>query len=171
MPVPIVRQTFDYDCGAAALQSVLMYYGIDVREDRLMKTAGTTTRGTSVAGIVRAARTHGLRCASRSMTVEDVRTFLARRIPVILALQAWPERSRADWENMWDDGHYVVAVGVHGTTMMFADPSSIRPSTLTFRELEKRWHDKDSSGKKSIHWGIALSDRRPADLNRARRME
>ncbi len=35
--LPIGRQTFDFDCRAKALQIVIAYYGIDIREDELMK--------------------------------------------------------------------------------------------------------------------------------------
>jgi len=34
---PELRQTFNYDCGAKALQSVLAYYGIDIREEEIIK--------------------------------------------------------------------------------------------------------------------------------------
>jgi predicted double-glycine peptidase len=35
--LPGGRQTFDFDCGAKALQLVMAYYGLDVREDELME--------------------------------------------------------------------------------------------------------------------------------------
>lgn len=34
--LPGGRQTFDFDCGAKALQLVMAYYGVDVREDVLL---------------------------------------------------------------------------------------------------------------------------------------
>jgi len=54
---PELRQVFNYDCGASALQGVMVYYGVEMREDILMKEAGTTQKhGTPVAGLVRAAK-------------------------------------------------------------------------------------------------------------------
>jgi predicted double-glycine peptidase len=44
----ITRQTFDFDCGAKALQTIMAYYGIDIREDELMKELGTGKDGTRV---------------------------------------------------------------------------------------------------------------------------
>ena len=38
---PELRQTYNYDCGASALQGVMVYYGVEMREDVLMKEAGT----------------------------------------------------------------------------------------------------------------------------------
>jgi predicted double-glycine peptidase len=47
--MPEVRQHTDYACGAAALQSILAYYGIDVRQDTLMEKLGTNeTRAQSI---------------------------------------------------------------------------------------------------------------------------
>jgi predicted double-glycine peptidase len=34
--LPIGRQTFDFDCGAKALQIVMAYYGMDISEGDLM---------------------------------------------------------------------------------------------------------------------------------------
>jgi predicted double-glycine peptidase len=34
--LPIGRQTFDFDCGAKALQIVMAYYGTDISEGDLM---------------------------------------------------------------------------------------------------------------------------------------
>ncbi len=38
---PELVQTYDYDCGAKALQAVLAYYGIEKHEDVLMIAAKT----------------------------------------------------------------------------------------------------------------------------------
>ena len=49
LAMPEVRQHTDYACGAAALQSILAYYGIDVRQDTLMEKLGTNeTRAQSI---------------------------------------------------------------------------------------------------------------------------
>ena len=54
----IGRQTFDYDCGAKALQTVMAYYGVEVREDELMKALGTGREGTPVSAMVAVAQHH-----------------------------------------------------------------------------------------------------------------
>ena len=54
----IGRQTFDFDCGAKALQTVMAYYGVEVREDELMAALGTGEQGTPVASMVGVARQH-----------------------------------------------------------------------------------------------------------------
>lgn len=47
--LPDVRQATDYTCGPSALQSVLMFYGEEVREDKLAdKTDADPDKGTLV---------------------------------------------------------------------------------------------------------------------------
>ena len=40
---PETRQVFNFDCGANALVSVLVFAGLEEREDRIALLAGTTT--------------------------------------------------------------------------------------------------------------------------------
>jgi hypothetical protein len=64
--VPDVRQSTNYSCGAAALQAVLSYYGIDKRERALMDMLKTSeSTGTSPDNIVRVARELGLQAEVR----------------------------------------------------------------------------------------------------------
>ena len=60
LDVLVTRQTFDYDCGAKALQTLLAYYGIDVREDLIMRELKTSkVDGSSVDEIRAFARAQG----------------------------------------------------------------------------------------------------------------
>ena len=57
---PETRQVFSFDCGANALVSVLVFAGLEEREDRVAVLAGTTKAGTSTEGILRVLRYYGL---------------------------------------------------------------------------------------------------------------
>ena len=49
---PETRQIFDYDCGANGIMSMLVYAGVEEREERIVKLAGTTKKeGTNVKGV------------------------------------------------------------------------------------------------------------------------
>lgn len=74
LQVPNVRQHTVYACGAAALQAVLAYYGIDVRQDTLMEKLGTSeVDGTSYKEIVRVAQEYGLKTnIVVNMTIEQL---------------------------------------------------------------------------------------------------
>lgn len=159
--IPQLRQTFDYDCGAKALQSVLVYYGIDIRQDTIMKYAKTTEEGTPVKGIVKVARKYKLKTESKSMTISELKKYLDKKIPVILLLQAWTKQKDVDWENNWIDGHYAVVVGYTKNKIIFEDPYSFHLTYLKYDELKERWHDI-SKGKKYFNHGIAIFGKKPA---------
>jgi predicted double-glycine peptidase len=160
---PTLRQTYNYDCGAIALQSVLVYYGVELREDILLKEAGTTKRvGTPVRGLKRVARKHGFSCQVKQMTIEQVIASIKKKKPVILLLQAWTGLKKIDWEHDWVDGHYVVAIGFDEKNVYFEDPSSFTRTFLSFKELGDRWHDIDSNKNVFDHIGITLSKKRIA---------
>jgi len=160
--LPQLRQTYGFDCGAKALQTVLVYFGIEVREDEVMKFANTSEDGTPVRGIVETAKRYGLTPDMRQMTIYDVKQYLDKETPVILVLQAWTEERVVNWELDWEDGHYVVAVGYTDDRVLFVDPSSFERTYLLYNELESRWHDVDGGGVRYDHYGIALFGKEPA---------
>jgi len=159
--LPQLRQTYSYDCGAKALQTVLVYYGIEIREDRIIRIAGTSKEGTPIKGIINAAKEYGLETDSRQMTIEEIKKYLKKNIPVIIVLQAWTKKKKVNWEKDWIDGHYVVAIGYTRDKILFEDPSSFERTYLKYDELNKRWHDADINGKKYFHHGIALFGKKP----------
>jgi ABC-type bacteriocin/lantibiotic exporter with double-glycine peptidase domain len=158
---PNLRQTYGYDCGAQVLQAVLAYYGIDINEGEIMKLAGTTKQGTSVAKIKEVAKKHGLKIDFKEMNIEDVKKYIDKKIPVILLLQAWTSKSNADWKNDWQDGHYAIAIGYDKKGIYFEDPSSIFRTFLSYNELKDRWHDKDNKIK-YVNYGMAIYGKKPA---------
>jgi len=159
---PNLRQGFDYDCGATALQSVLFYYGINERLDKIMKLVKTQETGTNILNIKKIAEKYGLKTNLGKMTIDEVKSFVDKKIPVILLVQAWTNEKNVDWENDWDDGHYVIAIGYNKSKMYFEDPSSISKTFLTYEEFKKRWHDAIVN-KKYINYGLAIFGKKPAD--------
>ena len=59
MDLPTGRQTYDFDCGAKALQIVMAYYGIDVREDELMEELKCDSDGAPVRNMISVAEKKG----------------------------------------------------------------------------------------------------------------
>jgi predicted double-glycine peptidase len=166
LAVPDVRQATDYTCSASALQAVLAYYGIAMREDVLARELGATPAdGAPPEAIVRVAIAHGLRASKREhMTVDDLAAEIDRGHPVIVELQAWSGTPRTSWVDDWDDGHYAIAVAVEGDRVIFEDPSVLGSrSVLSRRELEERWHDIDF-GYRNVRTGIVFGGKPPAPL-------
>lgn len=158
---PALRQTFEYDCGAKALQSVLAYYGMDVSEEIVMKEVRTSRReGTDFVNIVAAVRKHGLKVDSKRMSVDDLKRYISKGIPVIVLLQAWVGNEDIAWKDRWHPGHYAVAIGFDSRKIYFEDPAIFNRSFLTYAELEERWHDM-TRGRKILNRGIAVYGRKP----------
>ncbi|MBN2062876.1 MAG: C39 family peptidase [Deltaproteobacteria bacterium] len=170
----VTRQTFDFDCGAKALQTVMAYYGVEVREDELMETLGTGEDGTSVAGMIAIARKHGFDVkASVGWTLREVKRMVEAGIPVIVLLQAWADRYMKveDWLKDYDDGHYAIVIAFEKGVLLFEDPASFRRTWLREREFLARWHDRDSKNNETYeHFGMVLLGKEPT-LKAAQHMD
>ena len=157
---PNLRQTYEYDCGAQALQSVFAYYGIDMREEEIIKIAKTNKKGTHPLPMKKVAESHGFKTDFKAMTVKELKQYIKRKIPVILLIQAWPEKKKVNWQKEWRYGHYAVAIGYDWKKLIFEDPASIFRTYLSYKELEDRWHDM--GGKiKYTNYGLAIYGKKP----------
>ncbi len=171
--VPDVRQSQPYSCGAASLQSVFNYWGIDMREGVLMQELNTTEEsGTPPESIVRVARAHGLQAEIRTnLTLTDLEQANANKVPVIIACQAWSDVSPANlsWDRDWEDGHYMVVIGLDTNNVYFEDPSMLGTrGVIPRQEFLSRWHDYEGAAPFSsdstvlYHAGIFIRDSEPA---------
>lgn len=154
LPVPIVSQSTPYSCGAAVLLSALYYWQVyNDGETSLFAEAGVDpAHGTEPQGIVRGARKHGLTASFKeNVSWKELQDALARRETVILDIQAGPNdvaASTVPWSLRWEDGHYVVLVGLDESYAYFMDPTVGTGYTFIPRtELDERWHDyEDRTG-------------------------
>jgi ABC-type bacteriocin/lantibiotic exporter with double-glycine peptidase domain len=166
LDLPTGRQTFDFDCGAKALQLVFMYYGIDIREDELMTELKTDETGTRIENMISAAERRGFQAVARcEVSLETVKEFVDAKHPVIVLVQAWADRYMAleDWKQDYDHGHYVIVIGYSGNILVFEDPGSIRRTWLTEEEFLARWHDRDHRTQQKLeHFAIVLLGKQPA---------
>lgn len=155
---PELRQTYEYDCGANALQATLAYYGIEVSEESLLKLAKTDKKkGTTIAGMLRVLKKYSLKFDSNSMTIENLKEYINKKIPIIILLQAWNGKS-IHYTNYYHSGHWVVAIGYNNKKIFFEDPYAFERTFLTNDELNNRWHAKENN-KKIINHGIAVYGR------------
>ena len=156
VPVPLISQSSPWTCGPAALMAVLVYFGVfDDAESRLdAELRATPEDGTHVRDIVAAARRFGLRADARTgLAPDDLSRELSRGAVVIVAMQAWATEKVTDWRSDWEDGHYVVVVGVSDERVYFMDPS-VRTgyAYLPRAEFVDRWHDYDRDGARKVVW-------------------
>jgi len=160
LPVPNVRQHTTYACGAAALQAILAYYGVDARQDTLIRQLGTNEiDGTRYWEIVRVAKEYGLQPTIVSdLTIAELIAEINKGVPILIAIQAWIEkgdpRDIIAWLARKDDGHYLVAIGYDDHRIYFEDPAMFHIGYIDFKELDARWHDYDQNGQRLDHFAI-----------------
>jgi len=164
--LPIGRQTFDFDCGAKALQIVMAYYGIDVREDELIGELKCDASGVPVQNMISVAEKRGFNVVAKcGVSLERVKQYVDENHPVIVLAQAWAERymTLEDWKEDNDDGHYVIVIGHHSYVIVFEDPASFRRTWMTEEEFVVRWHDVDPrTQEKFDHFAMVLLGKQPA---------
>ena len=168
LPVPLISQARPWSCGAAALMAALVYFGVfDEAESVLdVDLRVNPEDGTRVPSIVSAARRFGLTAAARAdLTLDDLGRALSRGAVVIAAIQAWPTDRIADWRADWEDGHYVVVVGLSNDRVYVMDPSVRTGYAYLHRnEFLARWHDYDMDGDRRVVWnrlGIVIEGGKP----------
>ncbi|MDD3160150.1 MAG: cysteine peptidase family C39 domain-containing protein [Candidatus ainarchaeum sp.] len=159
---PDIIQTFAYDCGANALESVLTYYGIkEIYEDQLLRCAKTNDHvGTKIDGVIRTLKKYKLEYVSKSMTINELKEYIDRKIPVMLLLQAWRKENgkyieHQNYSKEYNKSHWVVAIGYTKNRILFEDPATIDTMYLPNKELMQRWHAREGR-KHFLNHGIAV---------------
>lgn len=156
--VPIIRQSTNYSCGAAAMMSALGYFGLDFVERDLIRLLGTTPDdGTAIESMERFARKQGLTATVRTgLTVDDLVPALKDKQIVIVDAQAWGNPS-VSYETAWEDGHYMIVLGIDDDTMYFMDPALTGGyGYLRTVDFILRWHDVSTSGKKWLQTALFI---------------
>lgn len=173
--VPMARQDTDYTCGVTALQSILGYYGLDTRLDVLAAAVKPDPEnGTSYLNIANYAKSQGFEVTIRTnMTLDELKGYIDKRLPVLLVIQAWTDSSAGYAANEDEDGHYVVAIGYDDKNFYFMDPSTLGHYTyIPTAEFVSRWHDYDSHENRYLNqFGMIMtkpisSPYNPEDITR-----
>lgn len=164
--MPDVRQTTDYSCGPTALQAVLGYYGEEHFEQDLMQLCQADPQeGTPPEKLAEAARALGFQAEIRqNLSLEDLQQSIEGGVPVMVAAQAWrnEDQFQTPWNNIWDSGHWMVAVGIDEHNVYFEDPSILGSlGSIAREEFVQRWHDIDAD-KPFVHGGVLISGKSPA---------
>lgn len=152
--VPDVRQSTSYSCGASSLQAVLNYWGIDQREDELMDLLNTTPEaGTHPENITAVAASFGLKSAlEENLSIDELKKSVNSKVPVIIAAQAWNGEyvnngtwvsvTPNNWDDIWEDGHYMVVIGIDSRNVYLEDPAQLGTrGVIPIEDFINRWHD------------------------------
>lgn len=143
--VPLTYQATSFSCGAAALQSVLYYYGLAIRERKMAEKLRTNSEiGTEYKNIIKIAQSFDFTAkAIFNTSLNELEKFIEGDIPVIVLIQAWADKNFS-YENHWGDEHYVVAIGYDMDNFYFMDPYILGNYTYMPRgDFLLRWHGRE----------------------------
>jgi predicted double-glycine peptidase len=138
-----------------------------------MKECKTTAAmGTQPAQIMKAAKARGLTAILKEgLNLNALEAAVWEKIPVICAIQAWSgsESPGFSWAKAWEDGHYVVVIGLDAKNVYVEDPSLLGSRGMIPRaEFVERWHDYegkppfDKTDRAYRAMGIFISGLKPA---------
>jgi HK97 family phage portal protein len=150
LDVPDVRQSYPYDCGAAATMAVCQFYGVGpATEEEYIAALGTTEEeGTDPQAIISYLQQVGLRVDARNdLEVYDLATA---GCPVIVCVQDYEEEPEDIPEEA--SGHYVVVCGADDDNITLQDPVNGRVEMPT-TDFLARWEDR-SDTQDFVHFGI-----------------
>ncbi len=154
--LPSVRQQTNYSCGAACLRSICQYFKVGKMPEKefVKQLDADADGGTAPNEIVKTARNLGLMVKAQSnMSIDTLRHYIKKKVPVICAIQAW---GSPYYYGRRQSGHYVVAIGFDENNIYFMDPSIENRGFLRNEVFNKRWKDMDKHDKLWDHLGIAI---------------
>ncbi len=115
---PVVPQIETGECGAAALATILNYYGIPAALDEVRPRCGVSRDGSRASAMLEAAASYGLVGRGYSLSLEELRS---RRPPMILH---------------WRFNHFVVLEGIDERWGWINDPASGR-ARIPLEEIDR----------------------------------
>jgi ABC-type bacteriocin/lantibiotic exporter with double-glycine peptidase domain len=130
--VPFVKQT-EYDCGPAALASVLSFRGKAADLERITASVYLPRlRGTLPMDLERYAKDEGFKTSSSSGTVAALKTAIAKNVPVICLLDLG--------FGFYRQPHFVTVIGFDDGNGLFIMHDGGTPNkTMLYEDFEKKW--------------------------------
>lgn len=152
--LPDVRQTQAFDCGRAATQAVLDFYGISYGSPGdLAAQLGTNPKnGTDATAICKLLREYGLAVREGRLELADLADLTERDWVVICPVQ---QGGTPDSQDQNKEGHYVVVFDTTPKSVLVQDPVD-GPKRIGNKLWLRRWHDVDADGTEYRQFGIAV---------------
>ncbi|HEX9007723.1 MAG TPA: cysteine peptidase family C39 domain-containing protein [Patescibacteria group bacterium] len=164
LPVEPVIQEFNYDCGKAAVKTLLKTLKIEMDEEILQDILRTNkVSGTHPSRILELFSHLGLQFFEKvGATVADIEEKIREGYYCMVVYQAWG--SPEEHTNL-ESGHYSLAYGYDDEAIHLADPDVWKEDDMGMgeglRTLEKNnfdqdWRDQDYQGNLYDHWMVAV---------------
>lgn len=117
--MPVLYQMSTLECGAACLAMILTYYGRETSVSEARERCGVGRDGLSAFGIVKVARSYGLR--TRAISLQEVQDFRFVPLPAIIH---------------WDFNHFLVVENWSPKSVEVVDPACGR-ARLSMEEFRQ----------------------------------
>lgn len=152
---PDILQNTDFSCGNSCVQAVLAYYDFEYTESKLIKILKTSKKwGTKSEHMINFFKRKNFKIKYGSLSIEDLKKFINKNIPVIILIQAWAKSKKVDYTRTNQYGHYVVVSGYNKRGFIIEDPAIFGRGKISYAQLKKRWHADDEG--KVYNWGLAV---------------
>ena len=169
--VPDVVQPNNYSGGPTALQAVLAYYGTDISVTELINMTNTTENGTTPDNIALAAQNSGFTAeVKENLTLQDLQNNINQGTPIIVLCQAGKDNTALNWTEDYENGQYLVVVGMDSQNVYFEDPTLLgSKGYIPLQEFLERWHDlyiNPQTGNNTTvnHLGIIITGGQPVSF-------
>lgn len=123
-----IRQHDVTDCAAACLASVARHYGRDIPLTVIREASGTSVAGTSIKGILDAARELGFKAQAWKSDAKDVEDLRKLQGPAILHVV-----------NATGDLHFIVLYALTAGRAVVMDPSVGKHLKIKLEQLQEEW--------------------------------
>lgn len=123
-----IRQHDVTDCAAACLASIARHYGKDIPLTVIREASGTSAAGTSIKGILDAARELGFRAQAWKSDEKDVESLRHLEGPAILHVV-----------NAAGDLHFIVLYALTADRAVVMDPAEGKHLKIKFEQLQEEW--------------------------------
>jgi len=155
---PTSRQHNSNGCGCAAVQCMLMYYGIDKRLADLEEELKTDETGTCYKHMIKSFRKRNLKVEYGTMNRKKLKEYIDQKIPVIILIQAYKNNEKEPYTlTSYKDGHYVTVIGYSTRRFILEDPAlNNELGYITNKDLDLRWHGWGDIDEKLNFFGMAV---------------
>lgn len=142
--VPLIKQRYEKECGAAAICMILAYHGKQIPLSAAREAIKVDQYGSSIYGLQTGVKKFGLTCCAYEGTSEAVWETLndQSNTPSVLRIK-----------NCHGFEHFIVAEGIHGNTLYVCDPGEGRKK-YSYQQFEEEFlgqiifFEKDADFKK-----------------------
>lgn len=158
IPFPDTKRGSDSSCAISCIRGMLSFYGYDITDGKLKDHINQEIGDVIIPDeIVKSFNKIGFDCISMEMTVDTLKGYIDRHLPVMVLLQAWSKNPLQDYGTNSINGHWCVVIGYNDRYTLVEDPFLLNNhGYITWYDFNRRWYHETIDGVMFKHWGIVV---------------